>query len=192
MFGWLAAHPAAWGRPFHGGHAERRWLRMPGGMLAQHLMRLGHVLYLPGPAMDAALPACPTGWLAERRELAFLLRPHRLAVAGVVDTDGPREWLECVDHSGRVQARLYLLPDTDYLAWDALLAAGERVSAPQPGMPQDFRPRGACLARFHGYLLAGLTVFGLDRSVAVSRLGHEVAQRIARAEAVAMPRHVSG
>jgi hypothetical protein len=35
---------------------------------------------------------------------------------------GPREWLSLETLHGEIQARLYLLPDTDFCQWDALCA----------------------------------------------------------------------
>jgi len=193
MFGWLAVHSATFCRRTHGLPAERRWLSMPPGPLVDHLPRLGQVLYLASAAPCVAAESLPAGWLVEQRDLARLLHTHWIISAGVVDSDGPREWLECVDRRGRIGARLHLLPDTDYLAWDALLAAGEAVPMPRFGVvPELFHPAMACVTRFHRYPLAGLTALGRDGCEPVSALGQDVAQRIARAEAVALQRRVTG
>jgi hypothetical protein len=193
MFGWLAVHPVALCRRAAVPPAQRRWLRVSPLQLAEHLPRLGHVLYLADARPLAAMDEPPPGWLVEQCELAPVLHTHWLVAAGVVGDDGPREWLECVDRHGNACARLHLLPDTDYLAWDALLAAGIPTPAPTSlRAPRPFRPAGACVTRFHRRHLAGLVALGRAPCAPVSTLGRDVAQRIAQAEAVALQLPVAG
>ena len=45
-----------------------------------------------------------------------------VSVSAGVRAAGPREWLSLETLRGEIQARLYLLPDTDFCQWDALCA----------------------------------------------------------------------
>jgi hypothetical protein len=77
---------------------------------------------LPAPAELAALgsvlflhpetaPCAPQAWAtAVRAEL------H-----ASVDAAGTREWIAWMDAGGACLGRLYLLPDTDFLAWESLV-----------------------------------------------------------------------
>jgi hypothetical protein len=40
-----------------------------------------------------------------------------------VTSHGPREWLAFRDVNGEATAKMFLLPDTDYLAWDEMTAS---------------------------------------------------------------------
>ncbi len=73
----------------------------------------------------------PRGLLVEAMQLAPLLQTRWL-LASMITVEGSRKWIECVDREGRCWARLYLLPDTDYLAWDRLRACGGPVPAARP------------------------------------------------------------
>ncbi|WP_411832865.1 Hemin transport protein [Pseudoxanthomonas mexicana] len=96
----------------------------------------------PSPT-TAALP--PPQRLAELGTVLCLYRPQlggelggwaqavRVEARAGVDSDGLRESLLFFDRDGRCCWRLYLLPDSDFLAWDRLLselpASGEADSA---------------------------------------------------------------
>lgn len=188
MFGWLA-HRSACARA-RTQLASTRWLRFSPTVLAQALPSLGCVLYLPPPWPDTPDEEAPAGVLAERRELAPLLRTRTLYAASAVTADGPREWIECMDAAGRPQARLYLLPDTDYLAWDALLAAGELLAPvlAQRRVAADFRAASAELLCFTHRHLPWLTTLGRRVPESVSALSRGIAADIAHAEAVGLVR----
>ena len=165
-----------------------RWLAVAPQTLAQGLAQLGCVLYLPARRCDADPVDLPLGLLAESRELTPLLRTCYVGLASAVTGEGPREWIECVDAAGMLQARIYLLPDTDYLAWDALFAEGVPVAAPmlhRAGHPVCFaeRARLLCFTRRH---VSRLTMLGSEAPSRVSSLGRGVARDIAVAEAVSM------
>src|SRR3546814_12231625 len=85
----------------------------------------------------------PRGLLAEAMQLAPLLQTRRLVAASAITVEGPREWIDCVDREGRTCARLHLLPDTDYLAWDRLLACGEPMAATPARWLRHPRPASA-------------------------------------------------
>ena len=183
MFAWLA-HRSACARARRA-TASSHWLPCPSGQLAQVLPALGCILYLPARQAGGAEDDPGGGLLAGHRELAPLLRTRGLHVASTVTAEGPREWIECVDEANRSLARLYLLPDTDYLAWDAMLA-GAVPSAQQPPAAEGFRAVGAHLLSFAYRRLPGLAVLEGVGPGPVSALGRGIAAEIARQEAVGL------
>jgi hypothetical protein len=189
VFGWLA-HRDLYRRAGAGSSIAACWLNISPRTLAQELPALGCVLYLPGrrPGAGPDVTRLPYGVLAESAELAPLLETRWLRAASAVSELGPREWLDCVDAGGRVQARLYLLPDTDYLAWDALLASGQPAAAPAGRTgAAGFRAEGARLVCFRRRQLPSLASLGQAVPGRVSALSRSLARDIARAEAVAPP-----
>lgn len=165
---------------------DRRWVRIAPLALMRQLPRLGCVLYLPGETVPGARP--PHALLLGQAELQPLLRTCWLAAAGMVTTDGPYEWIECVDCSGAIRARLHLLPDTDYLAWDLLLAGGEAVPPPACWRgSRSFRPISAQLWCFRWRQLACLSLLEGCAASQVSGVGQRVAREVARAEALPLP-----
>lgn len=162
-----------------------RHLRLSPAQLVEGLPSLGCVLYVPMRACRSSVREIPPGLLLQMPLLAPLLLFRRLVAAGSITVEGPREWIECVDRSGCACARLYLLPDTDYLAWDALLAcAGPAITMPASRRPHASGPVGAQLLRFHARWLAGLQVLGAELVTGrVSPLSRQLAGLIARAEA---------
>jgi hypothetical protein len=164
-----------------------RWLHTSASVLAASLPPLGCLLHL-SPRSAGGVPELPAvGVLAECAELVPLLRTRWLRIASAVTVDGPREWIECIDAGGRPQGRLYLLPDTDYLGWDTLLA-GDSAQAGPPGAER-CAPFCAWQARplhFTHRRLGGLTSLGCVAPARISALGRHVAHEIARAEAVVL------
>ncbi|WP_350016743.1 hypothetical protein ABNK63_03860 [Rhodanobacter sp. IGA1.0] len=162
-----------------------RCLRTTPAQLVERLPELGGVLYVPMRPDGAQPHEWPRGLLVDTMQLAPLLQTRRLAAAGMITSEGPREWIECLDREGRGCVRLHLLPDTDYLAWDRLLEHA-RVA---PGGRPSRRLRQPCpvyakVLRFHARRLAGLVVLGAEPCLPISPLGRQVAGQIARAEAV--------
>ncbi len=156
----------------------------PESLLA-YLPLLGSVLYLPSRAKPAPAQMLAPGWLVERAELEPLLHTCWLVAASDVHADGPREWIECVDAQGRLRARLHLLPDTDYLAWDALLASGDPLTAPAHRRVQHpFRLASASVMAFQHRRLAGLNIVSAVMPPQLSSLGKGIACEVARAEAL--------
>lgn len=147
---------------------------------AQQLASLGTVLCLYRPQHGSEL----SGWA----------RAVRVESGAIVDSDGWREHLDFLDADGRCCWRLYLLPDSDFVAWDrmldALRCAGEKPAAPGVGERLWRRlatslPGGhwqACVIRLH-VLAAAASAPVLAASLApLSALGILVARRIAQAE----------
>ncbi|HEY4291727.1 hypothetical protein [Luteibacter sp.] len=183
MFGWLASfgvHSRARST------ATTRWLALSPRTLFEGLGQLGGVLYLA--PRHAALPyvAEPLGCLVESAELAALLGTRHVGVSGAVTAEGPREWIDCVNGEGNTVGRVYLLPDTDYLAWDGLFAGALPALPPACRMPdrdwvRGSRARVLCFTRRR---MAGFTVLG-TRDAPISSLGHGVARAIAVSESLA-------
>ncbi len=162
-----------------GAGACRRWLRITPTSLAAALPALDSVLYMPLAAGAPPLPALPRGLLVETPQLTLLLRVRWLMVVSVIEVDGPREWIDGLDRTGRPCVRLHLLPDTDYLGWDRLLAGGEPAIA-MPDTPHLWALDAYPLC-FHRRPLGGLDVLRGEEASELSPLGRQLAGRIARA-----------
>ena len=166
---------------------SRRGLRLTPAQFAGGLPALGSVLYVPMRPRMSSIREMPSGLLVEAMQLAPLLQIRWVVAASSITSEGPREWIECVDRDGHQCARLHLLPDTDYLAWDALLGSGKPMPAPKPSsLLRDPRPASARLLHFHMRRLAGLHVLGGAGAPRISMLGRHLALRIAHAEAVSL------
>lgn len=187
MFGWFA-HAFASLRPSCDAASwsiSRCKVPMAGSDLAERLPMLGGVLYLPARCETGEPWPLPAGWLAARCELAPLLRCEVLIVSSMIGADGPREWIDCVDGQGRFCARVHLLPDTDYLAWDALLAGGEPLPA-LPLCPDQLACRAASaeLVCFRTRRLGQLDLLETLPLGHLSTLGRHIAREAARTAAV--------
>jgi len=138
----------------------------------------------------------------EGGELSGWARAVRVESRAGVDSDGLRESLAFFDHQGRCCWRLYLLPDSDFAAWDRLLAllpsceetetttgVGERLWRRLAGRLLGGQWQ-ACVLRLH-VVPAEVRRPVLAASPAmVSSLGAATAQRIARAEGAEQNIHV--
>jgi hypothetical protein len=158
---------------------------MPPRALARWLPQLGGVLYLAPRHRGEPARHQAAGLLVEQADLAPLHRSHRLHVTSTVTPDGPREWADVIDKHGRACARVYLLPGTDYCAWDAMLCGAAHRGEATASRPA-FRASAARLLRFRHRRLAGIQVLGVE-DCAMCRLDLRVAGEIVRHEAVALP-----
>lgn len=160
-----------------------------------------------GPAQaPAPLVSCPPELLAS---LGPLLCLHRVSDAHVLsgysaarsvhacvtlDSEGPCEALLFFDASRRPCWRLYLLPDSDYLAWERAVACLARTTGRETGRPvfgSGLAPVRrllrnplwhACPLRLHA-VSATISRRRLAASeVTLSEAGWQAAQRIARSE----------
>ena len=163
-------------------------------------------LRFPLPAPPAPVCPAPAG-LAELGTVLCLYRADGSELAGWhdavaahacqgVDSEGIRESLCFTDARGRCCWRLYLLPDSDFLAWDRLVATlpnhaqhdteghvGERLWRRLAGHLRGQRWQ-VCALRLH----AAPGGHGLAASLApLSSLGAVVARRIARVEGAELP-----
>lgn len=130
----------------------------------------------------------------EGGELSGWARAVRAESRAGVDSDGMRESLAFFDSEGRCCWRLYLLPDSDFVAWDRLLAllpsreeieaatgVGERLWRRLAGRLLGGQWQ-ACVLRLH-VVPAEVRRPTLAASLAmVSSLDAATAQRIARTE----------
>lgn len=174
--------------------------RLDLGRLADALPRLGPVLWLERrPARASTEPAALGGrgpLLIEHPALGALAQCTSAVAQVAVTPLGPREWLCLRDRAGEAQAKLFLLPDTDYLAWDEMTAACQLDPALCPTPPR-WSAHGAFLRGAFARLGAGwrarLLTFRLRRMpwlrtldaqapLRMSLLGLELAQAIARDE----------
>ncbi|MGN6091429.1 MAG: hypothetical protein ACTHOL_03700 [Luteibacter jiangsuensis] len=182
MFGWLATFGV---QSRARSSATTRWMALSPRTLFEGLGQLGGVLYLA--PRDAAAPALgePHDCLVETAELASLLGTCYVGVTCAVTAEGPREWIDCVDGQGETLGRVYLLPDTDYLAWDGLFADASPAPAPSRRAPdrgwlRACRPRVLCFTRRR---IGGFTVLGVCEAP-ISSLGRGVARDIAMSESL--------
>jgi hypothetical protein len=187
MFGWLAARytPRCHQTPLT--LLSRRTRYITPHALISTLPDLGSVLYLHATSSTVVSDALPPGLLVAQRAFAPLLDTRWLMATSVVTDDGPREWWECIDRFGRPRARLHLLPDTDYLVWDAVTASRETEISPP--IAQDgavLRPNSASVVNFRTREVAGLMVLDCAQGAALSPLGHRVAAHIASAESAVL------
>lgn len=182
MFGWLATFGV---QSRARSSATTRWMALSPRTLFEGLGQLGGVLYLAPRHAVAPDVADHSGCLVECAELAPLLGTRHVGVTCAVTAEGPREWIDCVSGEGDTVGRVYLLPDTDYLAWDGLFADASPVPAPTRRVPdrgclRDSRPRVLCFTRRR---LAGFTVLGVSEAP-ISSLGRGVARDIAMSESL--------
>lgn len=162
---------------------SRRRLRLSPQELICRLPALGDVLCVSGHASGALLRELPRGTLLQSIQLAPLLQCRCVFAASTITVEGPREWIECRDADGHTRARLYLLPDTDYLAWDALQADALAISPPEQAEAAAWHPVRAELLRFHTRALAGLQLLGAaETGDALSPLSRQLAGRIVQDE----------
>ncbi|NUR23331.1 hypothetical protein [Frateuria sp.] len=181
MFGRLIALARGWPRSKQ---VHARLLPMSPRCLARWLPQLGGVLCLF--PCDAGVPCEPAaGLLVEEDGLAVLHRSRWLRLASAVTADGPREWADVLDACGRVCTRVYLLPGTDYCAWDAMPCGIARPDE-APAATVGFQASSVQLLRFRHRQLAGLDLLGAERCL-VSPLDRRVAGEIVCREAGALP-----
>jgi hypothetical protein len=188
MFGWLATRSSSPCRHAMPVLVSRRARRVTPRSWVGALPALGSVLYVRQASCAFMQDNQPTRVLAAQRCLAPLLDTRWLVAASVVTDDGPREWLECLDRFGRARARLHLLPDTDYLAWDALVATCSPDCLSLGGLADAplLRPDHATVMQFQVRELAGLLLLEPGRTCSLSPLSDRVAARIARAESAVL------
>ncbi|GGD43654.1 hypothetical protein [Pseudoxanthomonas indica] len=150
---------------------------------------------LPMPRQLAELGAVLCLYRADHgSELGGWARATRVAVHAGLDSDGLREALHFFDGQGRCCWQVYLLPDSDFLAWDRLLAGlpkeqGGEVCA---GVGERLWRRLAGRLRGEQWRAAVLHLHAVRRDdgrdvlaaslASLSHLGASTAREIARAE----------
>lgn len=167
--------------------------------LAQWLPRLGTVLWIE--RREAASPTHARGVggdgliLLEHPAASALARCASLRVCASVTAQGPREWLALADARHDVAARLYLLPDTDCLAWDEMIHANAwacvDTGPADPPVHETFLRRAlarfgqrwqARLLQFDQRQQPWLQVLGARAPLRISLLGLDLARTIVRDE----------
>jgi hypothetical protein len=167
--------------------------------IAEAMPQLGSVLWLFHARRERVFPRArlvPQGvLLLEHPALAGLADCVAVLALCAVTSHGPREWLEFRDVHNVAIAKLYLLPETDYLAWDAMLAGGgvPAAAGAQRGwqahaafMRGAFMRLGAAwqarIVRLPLLRLSCLSVLGLRAPEQVSVLGRRLAGAIVEDE----------
>jgi hypothetical protein len=167
---------------------------------AEWLPRLGAVLWLDRRDGHRAPSRATIGargvLLLDHPALGLLGHCVAATAHTQVTAQGPREWLAFRDAEGSTQAKLYLLPDTDYLAWDEMAAACDlapSTAAEPPGWHAHTAFLRHALARIGTHWRARLLTFehralpwqhllGAKPPLRISLLGLELARVIARCE----------
>lgn len=152
---------------------------------------------LPARALAGVGPLLCVFPSDQRSELNALRHASQVCAECCIDDDGIRESLRFTDGDGSTCLRLFLLPDSDYTAWERLreglpcVATEARSSA--CGRCSEFIRCLGRLLRGEGWMSSLLCIeTGIDSgprigAAQVSRIGQEIARRIARAEGVPMP-----
>jgi hypothetical protein len=156
------------------------WRLAPSNGLLPHpgqLVALGTVLCLFRPSLGGELE----GWR----------RARRVAAVQHVDSEGPNECLCFFDAEEECCWRLYLLPDSDFLAWDRVLegvpamadtaggGVGERLWRRLAGRLRGDIWRGSVI-RLH--LTGGMGMQLAASAATPSEWGRKAARRIGRVE----------
>lgn len=123
-----APHGATFAEPIGDFAYEARVRKAPDldvAAFVEWLPRLGTVLWLHRPKRDAVFPRARLTdrgvLLLEHPDMTAIADATAIRARSAVTSHGPREWLD-IDAGTTTIARLYLLPDTDYLAWDSMRA----------------------------------------------------------------------
>jgi len=185
MYGWLDTSLCA-ARAWFAGPSESCFGVTPSAFV-HWLPLLGSVLYVPSRTEADASTRWPDGLLSESPLLTPMLRTRFLRVLGMVSADGPREWIDCLDARGEILVQLYLLPDTDYLAWDNLPSdSAVIISLPGHGRAHLFHGAAAHVMRFRCQPLANIVCLGEALPPRISPLGRVIAQAIAGSQPLLM------
>jgi hypothetical protein len=182
------------------GRASANTDRLDFANLAECLPRLGAVLWLDRSERHRASSRAKIDsgrvTLFDHPALGALSQCVVATAHTQVTAQGPREWLGFRDAEGDVQAKLFLLPDTDYLAWDEMIDICE-LAPPTPAQPAGWHAHTAFLRHalsrigthwqarlltFEHRALPWLRMLGAKPPLRISLLGLELARTIARCE----------
>lgn len=167
--------------------------------LAEWLPRLGTALWIDRREVLAPAHARSTRgdgvMLLEHPAASALARSSSLRAYSMVTPQGPREWLCFHDEQRDISAKLFLLPDTDCLAWDQMTNAAGLAPAdpamPEPPAHATFLRRAlgrfghrwqARLLNFEFRQLPWLQTLAAHPPLRISLLGLDVARAIVRNE----------
>lgn len=161
------------------GAAPCRWQ-----WLGEALSDLGVVLYVYSRQDNRTWLAPQAPWPA-RRELVGLVAAERVVASVAVDSDGPHECLRFLDDGGDTLASLWLLPDSDFLAWETLLAAlpGDAIARDRPHRRDTAaRTAQARVLTLQRTRVGGVELLDAHVPARLSVLGLASARRLALAE----------
>lgn len=150
---------------------------------------------LPHPQQLAALGTVLCLYRPQHgSELAGWMQASRVEVHAGLDSDGLRESLLFFDRSGRCCWRLWLLPDSDFLAWDRMVATlpDHRAASSAAGIGERLWSRlankltgdawRACALRLHAMQDTSVPPVLAASLTTLSSLGATTARDIVRAE----------
>lgn len=186
MFAWFAANARMLCRRRATVDVTQTLRRVQPQQLLEWLPSLGNILFVHEARSTTS--TCPPGLLCTETSSLPLLTTCWITGSCIIAGDGPHEWCQCLDQQGRVVARLHLLPDTDYAAWDRFVLDPVGTTIP-PGMhaADSFRPSHARIVNFCLRRLGGLTIVEQRTpNRPHSALSQRVAERLARTEALAL------
>ena len=154
-------------------------------VLVPALVALGPVLHvdcLPAGGSVHLVERAP--WPA-RSELVGLACARRVAASVALDSDGPRECLHFLDDAGTPVTSIWLLPDSDFLAWERLIDSLPGVSASDidwwQRLPREGARGSARVRQFQRLHLAGCELIDAVVPTRLSGIGRERARQIAEA-----------
>lgn len=165
--------------------------------LAEYLPQLGPVLWLQHLQVgkQQAFAQHSESLLPGHPALGVLASCSRLRAHYVITAHGPREWLCVCNGIGTIEARLFLLPDTNVLAWDEFVAALRIVptAADCHELPTHNTFLGRALSRcgqrwqarlleFRSQQVAGQSKLNALPPLRISLLGMDIASNIVRDE----------
>jgi hypothetical protein len=95
------------------------------------LPRLGNVLWLTCGRKASSAAVSASAIDLDDECLWPLAAFSRARGRHAITPAGPREWIDFAGVEGRILAKLFLLPDTDYFAWDEFVAPLSETPPPQ-------------------------------------------------------------
>lgn len=165
--------------------ACRRQFPCSAATLLRGLPALGCTLYLPAARIDARPLLCWPGMVLESPMLLPLMQTTQLCVVCRIDPVGPCEWIDCLNGRGQVLGRFYLLPDSDYLAWEHLSALGSSATVTVGSGGPRWQPADkAQVLGFEIHSLGGMSLLCCCQPPPLSALGRRLAQEWTGAERV--------
>ena len=184
-------------------HASRAPIEAPAALpslvrFAEWLPQLGPVLWLErrhtADGRQAPIPGEPIV-LLDHPALLTVATCSKLDAHQNISAQGPREWMCFHSSSGGIEAKLFLLPDSDVLAWDEMNSAFclSPSSSAADGPPTHTTFLRRALARFGARWQARLiefrhsqhpwlSVLDAQPPLRISLLGIELARGIVRDE----------
>lgn len=151
--------------------------------LAPALQTLGPVLHVNGQGSGVVPEPNPAAPWPAHTELLGMVCARRLVASVLVDSHGPRESLHFLGAGGWPLASIWLLPDSDFLAWERLLEHLPDTPTADVAWWQELphhAPRGcARVRRFSSTRLGDHALIDAAPAAHLSHIGRERARQIA-------------